>query len=172
MNADRQVPFRRQLQLGQENFLLSLVRQAGFPAVQPDLAHGRRQGFQMFQKTLLPRRGPIPDVPWMIPKTGQHFGMGPRQGQHRRPVLFAGAIDHHPHRAHLPADLQQLGLPAAKAIVLKVVVGVVQTHGQSSMPRGPQIGPRPAVHGCGDRVTSNSKVAANGVSGRTSTLVT
>ena len=50
-----------------------------------------------------------------------------RECEHLRPVGFARAVDDHAGDAGLRARGEQLDLPSAKAVVLQMIVGVVET---------------------------------------------
>ncbi len=128
VDAHGQIAFGGEAKLREKNLLLAVVIQIGLPAVEADFADGTGNFVEKFSQMALPVRRAFGQVPRMITEAGQHERMRAGKREHLRPVSLARTIHDHARNTSAFAFGEQFHLPAAKTVVLQMIVRVEKFH--------------------------------------------
>ena len=137
VDAHGQISFGGKLKLRDKNFLLTIVAQAGLPAVETNFADGTRDGIEKLFQIRQPVRRAFAQIPRVITEAGNDLRSArgdarptefAREGEHLRPVRFTRAVHDHAGNAGFFARDQQFVLPTGETVVLQMIVRVVEFH--------------------------------------------
>ena len=128
MKACGEITLGSQVELGGENFLLSVVAQAGLPAVEADFTDNTWASVEMLLEFGQPTRRALVDEPRVQTEAGQHTVVATGQVGDCGPVALAGAVDDHFGQANSGAIGDQFVLLIAESGILQMVVRIEQPH--------------------------------------------